>query len=112
MGDDPGMRTEAENGRRKSMITIIAMFELKPECIDTFKGLAAECIEASRKEEGNVDYRFYTGKDDKNKYFFVEVWKDEDAIKAHNASTHFQKFASAFMPMLDKAPVIEQVVEV
>ena len=44
------------------MITIIAIFELKPECVETFKGLAAECIEASRKEEGNVSYNFYTGK--------------------------------------------------
>ena len=58
------------------LITIIAIFELKPECVETFKGLAAECIEASRKEEGNVSYNFYTGKEDKNKYFFVEVWKD------------------------------------
>lgn len=93
------------------MITIIAMFELKPECVDTFKALAAECIEASRKEEGNVSYNFYTGKEDKNKYFFVEVWKDDYAIAAHNASAHFQKFAGAFMPMLAKAPVIEQTVE-
>ena len=93
------------------MITIIAMFELKPECAGSFKGLAAECIDASRREEGNVDYRFYAGKEDKNRYFFIEVWKDEEAIAAHNASTHFQKFAGAFMPMLAKAPIIEQAVE-
>ena len=93
------------------MITIIAMFELKPECVDTFKGLAAECIEASRKEEGNVSYNFSAGKEDKNKYFFVEVWKDDDAIASHNASAHFQKFAGAFGPMLAKPPVVEQAVE-
>lgn len=93
------------------MITIIAMFELKPECVDTFKGLAAECIEASRKEEGNVSYNFFAGKEDKNKYFFVEVWKDDDAIASHNASAHFQKFAGAFGPMLAKPPVVEQAVE-
>lgn len=93
------------------MITIIAMFELKPECVDNFKSLAAECIEASRKEEGNVSYNFYTGKEDKNKFFFVEVWKDDEAIETHNASEHFQKFVGAFMPMLAKAPVIEQTVE-
>lgn len=93
------------------LITIIAIFELKPECVETFKGLAAECIEASRKEEGNVSYNIYTGKEDKNKYFFVEVWKDDEAIATHNASAHFRKFAGAFMPMLAKEPVIEQIVE-
>lgn len=93
------------------MITIIAMFELKPECVAEFKALAAECIEASRAEAGNADYKFFEGKEDKNKYFFVEVWKDEKAIEEHNASAHFRKFAGAFVPMLAKAPVIEQTVE-
>lgn len=94
------------------MITIIAMFDVKPECAEAFRELAAPCIEASRKEEGNVSYSFYTGKDDKNKFFFVEVWKDESAIAEHNASAHFQSFAGAFMPLTAKAPVIEQTVSV
>ncbi len=93
------------------MITIIATFVTKPECADAFKELAAPCIEASRKEEGNVSYGFYTGREDKTKFFFVEVWKDEDAIAKHNASAHFQTFAGAFMPLLAQDPSIEQVVE-
>ena len=94
------------------MITIIAMFETKPECAGDFCSLAAPCVEASRKEAGNVSYGLYTGKDDKNKYFFVEVWKDEAAIASHNASAHFQAFAGAFMPLLAKPPIIEQTLEV
>ena len=93
------------------MITIVALFETKPECAEEFKKLAEPCIEASRKEEGNVSYGFYSGKEDGNKYVFIEVWKNEDAILTHNASEHFQRFAGAFMPLLAKAPVIEQVVE-
>ena len=93
------------------MITIIAMFETKPESSEAFRNLAAPCVEASRKESGNVSYGLYTGKDDAKKYFFVEVWKDEAAIATHNASEHFQKFAGAFMPLLAKEPIIEQTVE-
>lgn len=93
------------------MITIIAMFETKAECSKEFKELAVPCIEASRKEEGNISYGFYKGKEDADKYFFVEVWKDEEAIAAHNASAHFQTFAGAFIPLLAKDPVIEQAVE-
>lgn len=94
------------------MITIIAMFKIKDECVDAFKELAAPCIEASRKEEGNVSYNFYTGKEDKTKFFFVEVWKDEEAINTHNASEHFQAFVGAFGSMAADAPVIEQTVAV
>jgi len=94
------------------MITIIASFNVKADCADSFKKLACECIQASRKEEGNVDYHLYTGRDDKNKFFFVEVWKDEEAVKAHNASAHFQKFVSEFGSLVSADPVIEQTVMV
>lgn len=94
------------------MITIIATFNVKDDCVETFKQLATECIEASRKETGNVDYHLYTGKDDSTKFFFVEVWKDEEAINTHNASAHFQKFVSEFGTLVTNNPIIEQTIMV
>ena len=94
------------------MITIIASFHVKPECVEIFKGMAMECVEESRKEEGNSSYHLYTGKTDKTKFFFVENWKDEKAIETHNASAHFQKFAGAFSPFVKENPIIEQTVEI
>ena len=94
------------------MITIIATFNVKEDCVNKFESLAKECIVASRKEEGNVDYHLYTGKEDKTKFFFVEVWKDDEAINTHNASEHFQKFVRAFGDLISSAPVIEQTVMV
>lgn len=40
----------------------------------------------------------------------MEVWKDEEAIKLHNASEHFQKFVGAFGGLVSSDPVIEQTV--
>ena len=94
------------------MITIIATFNVKNECTAKFEELAKECIAASRKEEGNVDYHLYTGKEDKTKFFFVEVWKDEQAIDTHNASAHFTKFVKEFGALVSSDPVIEQTVMV
>ncbi len=94
------------------MITIIATFNVKEECVDKFEALAKECIVASRNEEGNVDYHLYTGKEDKTKFFFVEVWKDDEAINIHNASEHFQKFVGEFGDLVSSDPVIEQTVMV
>lgn len=89
------------------MITIVASFELKPECIESFLAQASECIEASRKEEGNVDYNLYVSRSDPNKYFFIENWKDEHAIELHNASAHFLKFAGAFGSCVAGEPKVE-----
>ena len=94
------------------MVTIIATFNVKEDCVSKFEILAKECIVASRKEAGNVDYHLYTGKEDKTKYFFVEVWKDDEAIATHNASAHFQKFVGEFGDRVSAAPVIEQTVMV
>ena len=91
------------------MITIVALFDLKPECKDAFLRLAAECLEGSRAEEGNVDYNLYVSKNDPNRYFFIEVWKDEEAVEKHNASAHFQKFAGSFGPYAAGDPIIEQI---
>lgn len=94
------------------MITIIAAFELKPECVEQFKTLAAECITGSRAEAGNVDYNLYVSKNSENKYFFIETWKDEQAIAQHNETPHFLKFAAGFGPLLAAEPVVEHVLKV
>ncbi|MBQ9031453.1 MAG: antibiotic biosynthesis monooxygenase [Parasporobacterium sp.] len=94
------------------MITIIASFELKPECVETFKELAAECIEGSRREEGNADYNLYVSKTSSTRFFFIENWKDEKAIELHNATPHFQKFSEGFGPLLAGEPTVEVVEKV
>ncbi len=94
------------------MITIIALFHVKSECVEKFKAMAKECVEESRKEEGNGSYYLYIGLTDKTKFFFVENWKDEKAIEKHNASAHFQKFAGAFSPLVSEPPIIEQTIEI
>ena len=93
------------------MITIIAKFETKPECAEAFREIAAPCVEASRKEEGNVSYNLYAGKEDKNRFFFIEVWKDEEAIAFHNTTDHFKAFAGAFPPLITGTPAVELCVE-
>ena len=93
------------------MITIIASFNVKPECVEAFHAMAMECVAASRKEDGNSSYHLYTGKNDNTKFFFVENWKDDNAIQLHNASEHFMKFAGAFMPLVTEAPIIAQTIE-
>ncbi len=94
------------------MITIIASFRVKQECVNAFKAMAMECVEASRKEAGNSSYHLYAAKTDGTKFFFVENWEDEKAIELHNASAHFQKFAGAFLPFVVEEPVIEQTIEI
>ena len=94
------------------MITIVASFVLKTECIEAFKKAAEEVIKGSRSEEGNVDYTLYQDISDPNNFFFIENWKDENAIAFHNATEHFKKFTEAYPPMLAKELTAHQMIRV
>ncbi len=71
------------------MLKIVASAPLKPDCKAQFLDLARPLIEASRAEDGNVSYDLTESMSDPNTVAFIEFWKDEDAIKFHNATPHF-----------------------
>ncbi|KAA6306450.1 putative monooxygenase YcnE [termite gut metagenome] len=74
-------------------LTIVAhvtvLPEFKAELITAFQSI----VEETRKEAGNISYGLYENTSDPLKFTFVEVWKSQTAIDAHNASAHFQEFA-------------------
>lgn len=52
-------------------------------------------VDGTRKEEGNISYILHQDVNNPMKYTFVEIWKSQEAINAHNSSAHFQEFAKA-----------------
>ena len=60
------------------------------------EGHAAEFIEATldnhrgtRREAGNLRFDVSHGADDPNRFFIYEVYRDEDAFKAHQQTPHY-----------------------
>lgn len=94
------------------MITIIADFEIKPECVEAFRKAAQECIVCSREEEGNASYDLHVSINQDNRFFFIENWKDEEAIAFHHSTEHFQKFAGAFRSMITRDVVDNLVTKI
>lgn len=62
--------------------------QLEQECLRAMHTLAKE----SRLEIGNVSYDFYKSLEEACTYILVEVWKDQEAVEAHNLSEHFKSF--------------------
>ncbi|MEE6449245.1 putative quinol monooxygenase [Gottfriedia acidiceleris] len=50
-------------------------------------------LDLSRAEEGNISYDLTKQTDRENEYIMVEIWKDLNAVAAHNTSAHFTAFA-------------------
>lgn len=76
------------------MIIIHAEMNVNSELEAEFLEAAKELIEASRAEAGNVSYKLLKDTDQDDTYLMVEQWKDQEAVVAHNASTHFQAFVA------------------
>lgn len=74
------------------MIITHVHFQIQPEKEAEFLQDMITLMTASRKEAGNHHYELMKSLEQDFAYTMVEVWEDEDAVKAHNESAHFQAF--------------------
>lgn len=94
------------------MITIIAEFQVKEGKKDEFIRLAAECTKNTRKEAGNLSYKVFNGRNDENKFTFIEEWANDVAIEKHGAMSHFNAFIDGIKPLIVGDIKIEQIMRV
>ncbi|AHV95414.1 putative quinol monooxygenase [Paenibacillus sabinae] len=75
------------------MIIIHAKFYVNPEKREGFLAEVKPLIAESQAEEGNIYYDLYEQSEQKNVFIMVEAWRDSEAVKFHNATSHFTSFA-------------------
>lgn len=71
------------------MIKIVAKMVVREDAIGQFHELAKELVEKSRAEEGSISYSLNQSTADPKLHAFIEIWKDQAAIDAHNQTEHF-----------------------
>ena len=93
------------------MNTIIARIKIKDgkedEALAALKKMA-ESVEAN--EPGTLAYVIHRSKDDPSEIVFFELYKDDDATKAHSQGDSMKAFQSGFADIFDVSQVkIEQL---
>jgi quinol monooxygenase YgiN len=58
----------------------------------------AKLTEESRKEAGCVMYQVHRHKTEPRRFLIYEQYKDDAALEAHRASTHFLQYARKELP--------------
>lgn len=71
------------------MVVILANCVVKDKNIDEFISHANTLVNKSKKEDGCISYELCQDLKYKNKFVFMEMWQDEEAIDKHNNSKHF-----------------------
>jgi len=75
---------------------------VKPNDREAFLETCLEEAQASARDELDC-YRFevFRDKNDENRFCFLEVFKDEQALEAHYETPHFVKMWQIIEPMID-----------
>ena len=89
------------------MIYVVATLTVKPETHAEFIAAATACIEATRKEPGNIAYDMHESVTDHSKMVFVEQWENAEALVPHRAADHMKAFGRVAANCLTAPPKIE-----
>jgi autoinducer 2-degrading protein len=87
------------------MYALCVSLKVKPDQRDAFLAAAEDdSICSVRDEPGCVRFDVLADQDDPNHFLFYEVYKDEDAFKAHQQGAHFVRWRAAAAEVLAESP--------
>ena len=90
------------------MIKIVAKMHVKAGETENFRALAQDLIQKSLAEPGNGGaYSLNESLSDPQTLCFIEFWKDQAAIEAHNAPEHVTGTFPKLAALCDQEPVVE-----
>ena len=91
------------------MIYVIATLSVKPEARAELIEAAKACIEATRKEPGNIAYDLHESVTDPTRMVFVEQWENAEALVPHRTAEHMKTFGRVVVKCLSAPPKIEVI---
>ena len=82
------------------MHMIVVRLEVKPDRVDDFLKLVSFNAAESRKEPGNLRFDVIRSIDNPTLYRLYEVYRDEAAMAAHQATPHYAKWRGEIEALL------------
>ena len=91
------------------MILNVVKQPVRAKYADDFASLVGDFTTASRAEPGCISFDWYRSADDPNLWVLIELFRDEEAGKAHVESAHFAAASEQMPRWLAAAPDIIHV---
>jgi len=76
------------------MFHVVVRIEVKRERLEDFLALVRDDFTGTRKEPGNLRFDVLRQNDNPLKFALYEVYRDEDAFKAHQQTPHYARWRS------------------
>jgi|SRR6056300_585287 quinol monooxygenase YgiN len=88
-----------------SKIIVLATFYPKKDKKNEVKEIILSMISPTRLEQGNELYNFYEEKNNQGQsasFYLFEVYKNNEALDFHRNTTHYKKYRSKIIDLLEK----------
>jgi autoinducer 2-degrading protein len=82
------------------MYAVVVPLKVKPEMREKFLAAALDDSTCSLQEPGCLRFDVLQDNTDPNRFFFYEVYRDESAYKAHQATAHYPRWRAAAAEVL------------
>src|SRR3954469_23507951 len=89
-----------------SPVIVIARVRFRPEDREEVMALLSEVQEASRGDDGCLNYGYHTEISDPDSMVAVEEWRDMAALEAHLRTPHVARLIEALPRFAASAPEI------
>jgi quinol monooxygenase YgiN len=81
-------------------LVLAVNIKIKPENVERWTKMALENAREARKEPGCRQFEVLVDPKDKTKVLLFEIYDDEKAFEAHQATPHFKKYLAEAVPLL------------
>ena len=79
---------------------LLVNIRVKPENVAAFMQKLGDNARAARREPGCRQFEALVDPNDKTKVVLFEVYDDDKAFEAHQATPHFKKYLAEAVPLL------------
>jgi autoinducer 2-degrading protein len=79
---------------------LVVNIRIKPENVERWMKLALENAREARKEPGCRQFEVLVDPKERTKVLLFEIYDDDKAFEAHQATPHFKKYLAEAVPLL------------
>ncbi|MEU9625668.1 putative quinol monooxygenase [Streptomyces luteogriseus] len=83
-------------------IALYGFLRPRPERADEVRRILSSFVEPTRREPGNMQYHLHEHED--GRFFLYEVWRSQEDLDRHNATSPLRAFLQGLSAFLEEAP--------
>lgn len=87
-------------------VKIMATLKARPGRTDDLLALLAGMLDPSRAEPGNLRYDLWRDREDPDVFALDELYADMDAVTAHRATPHFQRYLAVINDLAERSAIV------